>query len=96
MTGTKRTSADLDKRCKRILFRCWHRGIREMDLILGQFADENIDGLSNEDLTFVESLLDVDDRDLIQWVVGEVTTPAEYDIPLFARICAYRQSEEQC
>jgi len=33
---------------------------------------------------------------LIQWVVGEVPTPAEFDIPLFARICAYRQSEEQC
>src|SRR5690606_39649277 len=39
MTGTTRTSAELDPRRRRILFRAWHRGIREMDLIFGQFAD---------------------------------------------------------
>ncbi len=33
--GLVRTSADLDPRRRRILYRCWHRGIREMDLVLG-------------------------------------------------------------
>ena len=39
MSGTTRSSADLDVRRRRILFRSWHRGIREMDLLMGQFAD---------------------------------------------------------
>ena len=42
MTGTTRSSNGLDDRRKRLLFRCWHRGTREMDLILGRFADAEI------------------------------------------------------
>ena len=42
MTGTTRSSGGLDDRRKRLLFRCWHRGTREMDLILGRFADAEI------------------------------------------------------
>ena len=38
MTGSRRSSADLDPRRRKILFRAWHRGIREMDLLMGQFA----------------------------------------------------------
>lgn len=47
MTGISRTSADLDPRRRRILFRAWHRGIREMDLILGQFAEAELSALSD-------------------------------------------------
>ncbi len=42
MTGSTRSSGGLDDRRKRLLFRCWHRGTREMDLILGRFADAEI------------------------------------------------------
>ena len=50
MTGTTRSSADIEPRRKRILFRCWHRGIREMDLVLGAFADAEISTLSDAEL----------------------------------------------
>ena len=40
MSGTTRTSEGLDARRRKLLFRSWHRGIREMDLILGGFADD--------------------------------------------------------
>ncbi|WP_419913389.1 succinate dehydrogenase assembly factor 2 [Hoeflea sp.] len=96
MTGTTRTSAQLDPRQRRILFRAWHRGIREMDLILGHFADQNIDRLSPKELDIFESILEIDDRDLIQWVTGEIAVPKDYDTDLFQRICAYRQSDTQC
>ena len=36
MTGSTRSSDGLDDRRKRLLFRCWHRGTREMDLLLGR------------------------------------------------------------
>src|SRR3978361_1650348 len=47
MTGSIRSSDGLDDRRKRLLFRCWHRGTREMDLILGRFADAAIADLSD-------------------------------------------------
>ena len=71
MTGISRTSADLDPRRRRILFRAWHRGIREMDLILGQFADNEIAGVDDADLDEFEAILSEDDKDLFMWICGE-------------------------
>src|SRR5580692_1829327 len=51
MTGSTRSSDGLDDRRKRLLFRCWHRGTREMDLILDRFADAEIPSLRDEELT---------------------------------------------
>ena len=45
MTGTTRSSSDLDPRRRKALFRSWHRGTREMDLVLGRFADAEIGSL---------------------------------------------------
>ena len=92
MTGTTRTSAELDPRRRRVLFRAWHRGIREMDLILGQFADENIDRLNEDQLDAFEALMAIDDRDLVRWVTREIPVPTDYDTEIFRRVCAYRQS----
>ena len=49
MTGSTRSSGGLDDRRKRLLFRCWHRGTREMDLILGRFADAEIASLKDDE-----------------------------------------------
>ncbi|MGO4386077.1 succinate dehydrogenase assembly factor 2 [Microvirga sp. 2YAF29] len=89
MSGTTRSSADLDVRRKQILYRSWHRGMREMDLIMGQFADAEISDLSVEDLTEFERLIEVTDRDLLGWVTGELETPSNYDTPLFRRLKAF-------
>lgn len=90
MTGMKRTSADLDVRRRRILFRAWHRGIREMDLVMGGFADVEIGGLDDAELADFERLMDVQDADLIRWVTGEEPVPAELDTSLFRRMAAFR------
>jgi antitoxin CptB len=90
MTGTTRSSAELDPRRRRLLFRAWHRGIREMDLILGSFADREIATLDEPGLDEFERILGVDDRDLIRWVVGEIATPDAFDTPMFKRITAFR------
>ena len=50
MTGTEISSDGLDERRKRLLFRSWHRGIREMDLVYGRFADAHIADLSATEL----------------------------------------------
>ncbi|HEX2552867.1 MAG TPA: succinate dehydrogenase assembly factor 2 [Microvirga sp.] len=86
MSGTQRTSADLDSRRKRILFRAWHRGIREMDLIMGRFADAEIGTLTGPELDEFERLIEVPDRDLFRWITGEDPTPENYDSPVFRRL----------
>ena len=90
MTGSTRSSSGLDDRRKRLLFRCWHRGTREMDLILGRFADAQIDSLSEADLVELECLIDVPDPDLYAALTGDRMLAPEYQGPLFARIKAFR------
>lgn len=89
MSGSTRTSADLDPRRRRILFRSWHRGLREMDLIMGRFADAEIGSLSEAELAEFERLIEVPDADLFAWISGEAATPGNYDSDLFRRLKAF-------
>jgi antitoxin CptB len=86
MTGTTRSSEGLDARRRRILFRAWHRGLREMDLIMGRFADITIDRLSDAELDEFERLMHAPDPELYLWIAGDTTPPPEYDGPLFHRL----------
>jgi antitoxin CptB len=90
MTGSTRSSGGLDDRRKRLLFRCWHRGTREMDLILGRFADTEISALSDADLAELERLLEVPDPDLYAALTGDTPLAPEYASTLFDRIKAFR------
>ncbi|MGO4287088.1 succinate dehydrogenase assembly factor 2 [Bosea sp. TAB14] len=81
MSGSTRSSADLDPRRRKILFRAWHRGMRETDLIMGRFADEAIAGFSEAELDEFERLIEVLDRDLLGWITGEIAVPENYDSP---------------
>ena len=89
MSGSTRTSADLDPRRRRVLFRSWHRGLREMDLIMGRFADAEIGSLSEAELAEFERLIEVPDADLFAWISGEAATPDNYDSDLFRRLKAF-------
>lgn len=93
MTGSTITSAELDPRRRRLLFRAWHRGIREMDLILGQFADNEIASIDGADLDEFEAILGEDDNDLFKWICGKLETPQHLRTPLFQRIAAFRPAE---
>lgn len=93
MTGSTITSVELDPRRRRLLFRAWHRGIREMDLILGQFADNELAAIDGADLDEFEAILGEDDNDLFKWICGGVDTPEHLKTPLFQRIIAFRPEE---
>lgn len=90
MTGSTRSSHGLDDRRKRLLFRCWHRGTREMDLILGRFADAEIATLSEQELTQLEHLVEVPDPDLYAALTGDKALAPDYAGALFDRIKAFR------
>jgi antitoxin CptB len=93
MTGSTRSSDGLDDRRKRLLFRCWHRGTREMDLILGRFADAEIAGLTDDELAQLEQLIEVPDPDLYAAVSGNAQLAAEYASALFDRIRSFRSTD---
>jgi len=89
MTGSTRSSEGLNERQRRLLFRSWHRGIRETDLLLGRFADAHIADLSDRDLDTYERLLDVPDHDLYLWVSGELDIPEIHRSDLLQRIVRF-------
>ena len=95
MTGTTRSSGGLDDRRKRLLFRCWHRGTREMDLILGRFADAEIASLSDDELAQFEQLIDVPDPDFYAALTGSVPLAPQYASRLFDRIKAFRPADRE-
>jgi antitoxin CptB len=86
MTGSTRSSGGLDDRRKRLLFRCWHRGTREMDLILGRFADAEIAKLADDELRQLEHLIELPDPDLYAVLTGDAVPAPEYRSDLFDRI----------
>jgi antitoxin CptB len=83
---TTRSSEGLDERRRRLLFRSWHTGIREVDLIMGPFADACLVALSDGDLDTYENLLTVPSPVLMAWVMGGATPVREYDTALFTRL----------
>ncbi|MEI5679582.1 MULTISPECIES: FAD assembly factor SdhE [unclassified Mesorhizobium] len=92
MTGMTRSSEGLDARRRKLLFRSWHRGMREMDLILGAFADTTIHALSDSELDEYDAVLELQDADLLSWITGEQTIPPEHDTAMFRKILASRQA----
>lgn len=86
---------------RRLRMRAWRRGTREMDLILGPFADEVLPELDAPARAAFEALLDENDHDLYRWISarlaagGSAGTEAdradapERFIPLMARIAAH-------
>ena len=85
-TGTNLSSEGLDPRRRRLLFRCWHRGIREMDLVLGGFADAHLASLTETELDELERWLEVPDQQIFAWINGMEMTPRGFDSTLFRRL----------
>ena len=69
------SSEGLDVRRRRLLFRSRHRGIREMDLVLGPFADAQLDAMSDAELDEFERWLDIPDQQMFAWVNGSEAVP---------------------
>ena len=89
MTGSTRSSKNLDPRRRRALFRAWRRGTREMDLLLGRFADAHIAELGDHDLADFEALMDLPDPDLYAWIASGEPASAEHRSEVFQAIVAF-------
>ncbi len=83
------TSDDLAMRRRRLKFRCWHRGMKETDLLLGRFADAHVDGLDAESVAAFEALLETPDQVIFGWIVGGEPVPDAARSPLLDRLLAF-------
>ena len=79
-------------RKKRLLFRAWHRGTREADLILGSFAEAYLGGFDERRLDAFEGLLDVPDAEIFDWIAGRAAPPPEHDTEVTRLLLAFRYS----
>jgi antitoxin CptB len=91
MNGTALSSEGFDLRRRKLLFRSWHRGTKEMDLIMGRFVDSALAALTDAELAEVERWVDVPDPQLYSWVIGETDVPPDYDTALFRRWVAFHR-----
>lgn len=85
-----KTLEDIQNWRKRLIFRSWHRGTREMDLIMGSFADSHVQGFTESDLTAYEDLLETGDPDLYNWISGVEAPPANLVTPLLEKLLAHK------
>jgi len=86
---TERSSEGLSERRRKLLFRAWRRGVREMDLIVGRFADAYIDKLDEASLDDFEHLIEAPNAELYAWVVGDETAPADYDTAVLQKLIGF-------
>lgn len=69
-----------DIRLKRLAMRSHRRGIKEMDIILGHYADEMLATMAADALDLYEVLLDENDQDLYQWVSRQIAPPEKFAV----------------
>lgn len=82
---------ELDPRRKQIIYRANHRGIKEMDILLGGFADKFAGSLNEDELDLLEMIMDESDRDLLTWFTGEITVPERHQNEIFEAILAHQR-----
>ena len=75
---------DLDKRRRRATWRATHRGTKEMDIMLGDYAQATLPTLADPALTRFEQFIQLPDPELQGWLLA---APAPTDVP-FADLIA--------
>lgn len=62
-------------RLRRLRFRAWHRGTRELDLLIGSFADTHLEEMSERELDLFEALMEMPEPDAYAWIAGAADAP---------------------
>ena len=90
MTGSRLSSDGLDARRKRLLFRCWHRGTKELDLIIGGFADAHLPMLTDAELDQLEKIIEAPEPELYAALTSDGPAPRGVAGEVFDRMKSFR------
>lgn len=90
MPGDITDDEALDRRRRRLIFRSDHRGNKENDILLGQFAQAHVHGFDSAQLDRYEALLEESDNDIFDWVAGRADVPADKDSDVLRLLLAFQ------
>lgn len=93
MALQKDAGEDSAMRLRRMRYRAWHRGTKEMDLLLGPYADARLAAMDGAELDRFEALLEELDTDLLAWLMGQEPAPADADHELLADLITFRTAK---
>lgn len=74
---------------KKLLFRAWHRGTREADLLMGRFAEAHMALWSEEEASLFGALLEESDPDIYDWVTARTPLPDSNLRPLLEKMIEF-------
>jgi antitoxin CptB len=78
------------ERRRRLLWRASHRGIREMDLLLGGYARRAVAGMDARQLDELEAIVTLPDQDMLSWIMGQEPVPPQHASGTLSELIAYR------
>lgn len=84
----------VDTKRKKLRIRAWRRGFKEADLILGRFADDRLEQMTDAEVAAFEHLLDQPDQDIYAWIIGREAPPAEFDTPILKALQGFRVDQD--
>jgi len=81
---------DLEIRRKRLRYHSWHRGTKELDLVLGQFAERHLAAMDAAEMILYEAILDENEHDIYAWLAGREAVPVEHDHHIMKMILNFK------
>ena len=85
---------EMDTRRRKLTFRAWRRGFREMDLYMGSFADQFLPDFDEAQLDEFERLLSVPDWEVYAWLIGQTEVPDNQKGPVLDQLVAFRYAAQ--
>jgi antitoxin CptB len=79
-----------EMRRRRLLWRATHRGIKEMDILLGRFATARLADMTPQALEELEAIVSLADQDLFEWIMKKSPVPEKLRNATLDDLIAYR------
>ena len=89
------TLENVSNKRKRLIFRSWHRGTKEMDQILGSFANQYIPEFNEEELDLYEQMLENSEPELYDWICGRAEVPANKNSAILEKLLDYDYASQR-
>lgn len=80
---------EVERQRKRLMFQCRHRGTKELDLVLGPFAEANLPAMNADELRDLSAFLGEIDPDIYDWLSGRENLPERLRSPVTTRLVAF-------
>ena len=84
---------DLAIRIKRLKYRSWHRGTKELDLVIGNFADKNLEKMTVAEIDQFEAIIEEDEFVIYNWLTRKDPIPAEHQNAVMDRLLSFELVE---